>query len=61
DNIFRNLVKAGARVTVVPAKTSFEEVMALKPDVLPLVNRFTKIIFAFAPDDGTQAPTAGEG
>jgi hypothetical protein len=34
---------------------------ASKPDVLPLVNRFTKIIFAFAPDDGTQAPTAGEG
>ena len=34
---------------------------ASKPDVLPLVNRFTKITFAFAPDDGTQAPTAGEG
>ena len=31
DNIFRNLVKAGAKVTVVPARTSFEDVMALKP------------------------------
>ena len=30
-NIFRNLVKAGAKVTVVPAKTSFDEIMALKP------------------------------
>ena len=38
DNIFRNLVKAGARVTVVPAKTSFEEVMALKPDGVFLSN-----------------------
>src|SRR3546814_3196793 len=27
DNIFRNLVKAGARVTVVPAKTSLEELV----------------------------------
>ncbi|KTE20099.1 carbamoyl-phosphate synthase small subunit [Sphingopyxis sp. H050] len=31
DNIFRNLVKAGARVTVVPAKTSLDEIMALRP------------------------------
>ncbi|MXO58799.1 glutamine-hydrolyzing carbamoyl-phosphate synthase small subunit [Altererythrobacter salegens] len=31
DNIFRNLVKAGARVTVVPARTTFDEIMALKP------------------------------
>ena len=31
DNIFRNLVKAGAKVTVVPAKTSFEDIMALEP------------------------------
>lgn len=31
DNIFRNLVKAGARVTVVPAKTSIEEIVALRP------------------------------
>ena len=30
-NIFRNLVKAGAKVTVVPAKTTFDEIMALKP------------------------------
>jgi hypothetical protein len=34
---------------------------ASKPDVLPLVNRFTKITFAFVPDDGAKAPTAGEG
>lgn len=34
---------------------------ASKPDVLPLVNRFTKLTFAFAPDDGVKAPTAGEG
>ncbi len=31
DNIFRNLVKAGARVTVVPAKTSLDEIIALRP------------------------------
>ncbi|MEO6152590.1 MAG: glutamine-hydrolyzing carbamoyl-phosphate synthase small subunit [Croceibacterium sp.] len=31
DNIFRNLVKAGARVTVVPAQTSLEQVLALEP------------------------------
>ena len=31
DNIFRNLVKAGAKVTVVPAKTSLEEILALEP------------------------------
>jgi len=31
DNIFRNLVKAGARVTVLPATASYEEIMALKP------------------------------
>ncbi|MFM5917556.1 MAG: glutamine-hydrolyzing carbamoyl-phosphate synthase small subunit [Novosphingobium sp.] len=31
DNIFRNLVKAGAQVTVVPAQTSLEEVLALEP------------------------------
>ncbi|ASK87805.1 glutamine-hydrolyzing carbamoyl-phosphate synthase small subunit [Sphingorhabdus sp. SMR4y] len=30
-NIFRNLVKAGAKVTVVPAETSYEDIMALKP------------------------------
>ncbi len=31
DNIFRSLVKAGARVTVVPAQTSLEAVLALEP------------------------------
>ena len=31
DNIFRNLVRAGAQVTVVPAETSLETVLALKP------------------------------
>ena len=31
DNIFRNLVRAGARVTVVPATASLDEVLALKP------------------------------
>ncbi|MEO6091842.1 MAG: glutamine-hydrolyzing carbamoyl-phosphate synthase small subunit [Novosphingobium sp.] len=31
DNIFRNLVKAGAQVTVVPAETSLDAVLALDP------------------------------
>ncbi|EJU13953.1 carbamoyl phosphate synthase small subunit [Sphingomonas sp. LH128] len=31
DNIFRNLVKAGARVTVVPAEASLETILSLKP------------------------------
>jgi len=31
DNIFRSLVKAGARVTVVPAQTSLEAILALQP------------------------------
>jgi carbamoyl-phosphate synthase small subunit len=31
DNIFRNLVKAGADVTIVPAETSLETVLALNP------------------------------
>ncbi len=31
DNIFRNLVRAGADVTIVPAETSLETVLALKP------------------------------
>ncbi len=31
DNIFRNLVRAGAKVTVVPAQTSYDAIMALKP------------------------------
>ena len=38
DNIFRNLVRAGARVTVVPAETSLEKVLALKPDGVFLSN-----------------------
>ncbi len=38
DNIFRNLVKAGARVTVVPAKVSLDEIMALEPDGVFLSN-----------------------
>ena len=38
DNIFRNLVKAGARVTVVPAKTPLDEILELKPDGVFLSN-----------------------
>ncbi|NVD43739.1 glutamine-hydrolyzing carbamoyl-phosphate synthase small subunit [Qipengyuania atrilutea] len=38
DNIFRNLVKAGARVTVVPAKTSLEDILELQPDGVFLSN-----------------------
>ncbi len=30
-NIFRNLVKAGAKVTVVPAQTSLDDILALEP------------------------------
>jgi len=37
-NILRNLVDAGARVTVVPALTSYEDIMALKPDGIFLSN-----------------------
>lgn len=37
-NILRCLVNAGCRVTVVPAQTSFEEIMALKPDGVFLSN-----------------------
>lgn len=37
-NIFRQLVKAGARVSVVPAQTSADEIMALKPDGVFLSN-----------------------
>ena len=37
-NILRNLVAAGARVTVVPATASFEEVMAHEPDGVFLSN-----------------------
>ncbi len=38
DNIFRNLVAAGARVTVVPAQTSLEAILAHKPDGVFLSN-----------------------
>ncbi len=38
DNIFRNLVQAGAKVTVVPARTSLDEIMALEPDGVFLSN-----------------------
>jgi carbamoyl-phosphate synthase small subunit len=37
-NIFRNLADAGARVTILPATASFEEVMAHEPDGLFLSN-----------------------
>ena len=37
-NIFRNLVAAGARVTILPAGASFEEVMAQEPDGFFLSN-----------------------
>ncbi|HET7708718.1 MAG TPA: glutamine-hydrolyzing carbamoyl-phosphate synthase small subunit [Sphingomicrobium sp.] len=37
-NIFRNLVEAGARVTVVPAQASFDNVMAHDPDGFFLSN-----------------------
>jgi len=38
DNIFRSLVEAGAQVTVVPAKTPLEGVLALEPDGVFLSN-----------------------
>jgi carbamoyl-phosphate synthase small subunit len=38
DNIFRNLVKAGAKVTVVPAHTPLDGVLALEPDGVFLSN-----------------------
>jgi len=37
-NIFRNLVEAGARVTILPAGASFDEVMAHEPDGFFLSN-----------------------
>ncbi len=37
-NIFRNLSDAGARVTVVPATATFDEIMAYKPDGFFLSN-----------------------
>ncbi len=38
DTIFRNLVKAGARVSIVTATTSLEDVLAMKPDGVFLSN-----------------------
>ncbi len=38
DNIFRSLVKAGARVTVVPAQTPLDDILALNPDGVFLSN-----------------------
>ncbi len=38
DNIFRNLVKAGARVTVVPAQTPLQNILDLEPDGVFLSN-----------------------
>lgn len=38
DNIFRNLVQAGAKVTVVPARVTLDEVLALQPDGVFLSN-----------------------
>ncbi len=37
-NIFRNLVQAGAKVSVVPAETDFATIMALNPDGIFLSN-----------------------
>lgn len=37
-NIFRNLVEAGAKVSVVPATASYGEIMALNPDGIFLSN-----------------------
>lgn len=37
-NIFRNLVQAGAKVSVVPATATYDEIMALNPDGLFLSN-----------------------
>ena len=38
DNIFRNLVKAGARVTIVPANTPLAAILEMKPDGVFLSN-----------------------
>ncbi|MAW99639.1 MAG: carbamoyl phosphate synthase small subunit [Sphingomonas sp.] len=37
-NIYRNLVRAGAKVSVLPANATYEDVMALKPDGIFLSN-----------------------
>jgi carbamoyl-phosphate synthase small subunit len=38
DNIFRNLVKSGAQVTIVPAQTPLESILEFKPDGVFLSN-----------------------
>jgi carbamoyl-phosphate synthase small subunit len=38
DNIFRSLTKAGAQVTIVPAQTPLDEILALNPDGVFLSN-----------------------
>ena len=38
NNIFRNIVEAGAKVTVLPATASYDEIMALSPDGIFLSN-----------------------
>ncbi len=38
DNIFRSLVQAGARVTVLPANASYDDIMALAPQGVFLSN-----------------------
>ncbi|MBW6529270.1 glutamine-hydrolyzing carbamoyl-phosphate synthase small subunit [Sphingomonas sp. RRHST34] len=38
SNIFRNLVQAGAKVSVVPATATYDEIMALAPDGIFLSN-----------------------
>jgi carbamoyl-phosphate synthase small subunit len=38
NNIFRNLVQAGARVTVLPATATFDQIMELQPDGVFLSN-----------------------
>lgn len=38
DNIFRNLVQAGARITVVPAETPLDTILEMKPDGVFLSN-----------------------
>lgn len=38
DNIFRNLVKAGAEVTVVPAETTLDTILEMEPDGVFLSN-----------------------
>lgn len=37
-NIYRSLVRAGAKVSVVPAETTYDQIMALKPDGVFLSN-----------------------